>query len=92
MKLIGSISKDSEEKVVYGKTGRWPRLTLVERSFSEGLIESPWVKLGEVRYLFLLAILRTQLSSRRYSIPQFTGLDSTRADHQRLDTAQPWGI
>ena len=48
-KLISSSSKDSVKKIVYGKSGSWPRLTLVERSFADGLIESPWVKLGEVR-------------------------------------------
>jgi hypothetical protein len=49
MKLMSSSGKGSEEKIIYGKSGSWPRLTLVERSFLEGSIESPWMKFGEVR-------------------------------------------
>lgn len=64
--LIGSDSKDIKGQIIYGKSGNWPRLTLVERSFAEGLIESPWVKIGEVRGIIL--VLKLQIRTARYSL------------------------
>lgn len=65
-RLIGGDSKDIRGQIIYGKSGSWPRLTLVERFFAEGLIESPWVKIGEVRDIVVVLTLR--IRTARYSL------------------------
>lgn len=45
---------DQASKPLYGRTGAWPRLTLVQRVCSEGVgSDVAWTKIGgEVSYVF----------------------------------------